>query len=177
MKVLVLVGSLRADSLNSKLAKNFGEIIGRDKEISVEYQYADFPAFNSDEYENAPKSVAEFREKLESADGVLIVSPEYNRSLPGNVKNTLDWSGWMVKNYWGDKKVAISGASMGTGGTMSMQYDLRKVLGFIGAKIMTNPEFFGIKAQEYFTENGELKDEEKPFAEEFAKNVVDYFKK
>ena len=169
-KILFIVGSLRADSLNAKLAQNLAKLVDGE----TDFAGVDLPIMNADIYKDAPASVNELREKISAADGVVIVSPEYNRSIAGGTKNMLDWTTWMWGgNVWKDKKVAITGASSGQLGTALAQYETQKILEFVGAKVMHQPEFMLSFAAKQFDKNGEFVAAEVYF----AKGYMDMFAK
>ena len=142
MKILAVVGSLRRKSYNRALAVKAGEIIGDRAEFEI-LDYSGVPFFNEDLEFPAPKAVAEIREKIASADGIWFFSPEYNHTLPGTLKNLIDWLSRSVSkgapSVLAGKKVAISGASGGMSGTVNMQDHLVAVLSFLDMKIMNVP--------------------------------------
>ena len=176
MKILFIVGSLRKDSFNGLLAKNLAKIAAKNG-IETELTDVNLPIFNQDEYKTPDSRVTSFREKITSADGVIIVSPEYNRSIPGPVKNALDWTAWQVENFWKDKRTALAGATPSMLGTALAQTDLRKVLNFVGAKIMAQPELFVAFAAKQFDQDGNVSPEEEAFltnwVESFAKFIAE----
>ena len=126
MKFVAIVGSLRIDSYNLKFAHVIKERYKADHDIEI-IRLNDLPLFNEDIEKEPPSSVLEFKEKIKRADSVIIVTPEYNHSIPGVVKNALDWCS-RVDRVLVDKPIMIIGASNGNVGTARCQADIRKVL-------------------------------------------------
>ena len=110
-KVLVIVGSLREGSLNAKLAG----VLEKLAEGRLEFEYADLtdlPLYNDDLWSDVPEAVTRLKASVEAADGVLFVTPEYNRTFPGLIANVIHWASRPYgKNSWGGKPVAITGTS------------------------------------------------------------------
>lgn len=158
-RIAVVVGSLREDSINKKLAKNIEELAPE----GVEFTHVDInlPLFNQDFSEDKYPAVAQAAKKIiEDADGVLFVTPEYNRSLPGPVKNAIDWlSRPWGKNSFDGKPTGVIGASIGPVGTAVAQADLRHILGFLNAPQLGQPEIYLANASDLFDEGGSLTDE------------------
>ena len=160
MKVLGISGSLRRDSYNTKLLRAAEELLP----AGVEYErwdgLKDIPPFNEDDdFEPAPPAVTELRNAIGEADAVLIATPEYNSSIPGVLKNALDWvSRPIVTNTLRNKPVAVVGASTGAFGAVWAQAALRKVLAAIGARIVDAEVAVG-HAPTRFDANGRLEDE------------------
>lgn len=173
MKILFMVGSLRKESLNRKLAENLAEI-AKNSGAEIAFADLDLPIFNADNYQNCDPKIEKLREEIAAADGIFIVSPEYNRAISAVAKNALDWTGWMVENSWNGKKVALAGVSTGQNGSAFAQYDLRKILTFVGAKVMNQPEFMLSFAEKKFDENGRLIREKAGFAEDFVENFAKF---
>ncbi|HEY4133988.1 MAG TPA: NAD(P)H-dependent oxidoreductase [Alphaproteobacteria bacterium] len=139
--IALLIGSLRKDSMNRKFAKALEKLAGdrlKFQEISI-----DLPAFNQDQESDPPALVATLRTQVLAADGVLIVTPEYNRSIPGLVKNALDWGSRPYgKNVWANKPVATCGASGGAIGSALAQAHLRNVLAYLDMPTLLQPEVY-----------------------------------
>ena len=160
MKVLGISGSLRRDSYNTKLLRAAEELLP----AGVEYErwdgLKDIPPINEDDdFEPAPAAVTELRNAIGEADAVLIATPEYNSSIPGVLKNALDWvSRPIVTNTLRNKPVAVVGASTGAFGAVWAQGELRKVLGAIGARVVDAEVAVG-HAPTRFDEDGRLEDE------------------
>jgi len=157
-KIAVFVGSLRKQSFNKSLALTLEKLAGD----AVEFEYVDtnLPLFNQDEEANYPAVAQKGKDIVEAADGVLFVTPEFNRGMPGVLKNAVDW----VSRPWGHnsfagKPVAITGASVGPVGTALAQYSLRQTMTYLDVKLMGSPELMLGGASEAFDENGVLTDE------------------
>ncbi len=154
MKIGIIVGSLREQSYNAKLARAIADRLPNGTE--VEWISADVPLFSADLESETPESVRRAVEQVNASDAVIIVSPEYNRSFSGVVKNLLDWLSRESVGYPLDKKLgAIAGASDGQIGTAVMQSHLRPVLAHIGMDVIPLPEVF-ISVPSRMSESGEL---------------------
>lgn len=126
----------------------------------------DIPFYDEDlRAKGEPASVTRLKGQIRSADAVLIASPEYNFSIPGVLKNALDWVSRPPEPPFDGKVVALMGASMGMGGTSRVQYDIRKVMVFLNAFVVNKPEVFIREAQNKFDADGKLVDEQ-------ARNVI-----
>ncbi len=160
--ILAISGSLRRESVTMRVLKAFGERAPRD----VEFRVADIsklPVYNQDLELPEPDFLLEFKEQIKSADGILFVTPEHNRSLPSVLKNALDWASrpQAKPGYgtWGNKPAAIAGVTpYGLGAFGAVQH-LRQVLTFLNMPTMQQPEFYLSNAGEKFDENGKLIDE------------------
>jgi chromate reductase, NAD(P)H dehydrogenase (quinone) len=118
------------------------------------------PVYNDDVREQGlPQSVAYLEEQIAKADAVLISTPEYNYTIPGMLKNAIDWVSKAPVQPFRHKPVAIMGGSMGAIGTARAQYDLRKVLAFLDAHVLNQPEIMIAVAQTKFDADGNLTDE------------------
>jgi chromate reductase len=117
------------------------------------------PPFNQDDENQPPQRVREFKRKIAEADAILIVTPEYNYSVPGVLKNAIDWASRPYEdNVWNGKPVGIMGASMGMLGTGRAQYHLRQMFVFLNMFPLNQPEVMIAHAIEKFDEHGNLKD-------------------
>jgi chromate reductase len=137
MRVLGLSGSLRRDSHNTRLLRAAGGLLGPDADLVVFDGLAAIPPFNEDEELNPPPSVLALKDAIAGADAVLVSTPEYNHSLPGALKNALDWvSRPRATTPLEGKPAAVIGASTGMFGAVWAQAEARKVLGAIGARVV-----------------------------------------
>lgn len=138
MKVLAISGSLRADSLNTKLLKAAGELVDGEIEFEVWDGLKAVPPYDEDDEAGAPPiAVARLRSAIAGADAVLFATPEYNASIPGQLKNALDWvSRPMATNPLRNVPVAVIGASPGAFGAVWAQAELKKVVALIGARVI-----------------------------------------
>jgi len=142
LDIVGLCGSLRAGSLNRMALKLAGASMPPSMKLDT-VEWREVPLFDGDVLaQGLPPPVAALRERIRRADGVLIVTPEYNFSVPGGLKNVLDWLSRGDDQPWAFKPVAIVTASPGPVGGARVQYDLRKVMLFLNALVLTKPEVF-----------------------------------
>lgn len=169
--VAVIVGSLRKESINLKLARAL-TLLGKDKFNANFVRIDDLPLYNQDLEANFPANVSRMKQEIEQADAILIVSPEYNRSIPGALKNAFDWSSrpWQ-KNSFAGKTVAIIGASSAIG-TACAQQHLRPILGYLDARVMGQPEAYINFKKDMIDEHGVINDES---SKKFLQAYVDAF--
>jgi chromate reductase, NAD(P)H dehydrogenase (quinone) len=162
MRVLGICGSLRRDSLNSKLLRAAGELIEAEGlEFVVFDGLKDVPPYDADDdTADAPAAVARLRDELAGADGFLFATPEYNSSIPGVLKNAVDWASRPLKtNPLRNKPAAVIGASTGMFGAVWAQEELRKVLGSTGARVVEGEVAVG-HAADRFDADGHLDDDD-----------------
>lgn len=159
LKILGFSGSLRKNSYNSSALR----AAQASAPAGVQFEIASLigiPPFNEDEEANPPKAVLEFREKIRTADAILIATPEYNYSMPGVLKNAIDWASRPYgKGALTGKPAAIMGASMGMLGTARAQYDLRKICVFLNLYVLNQPEVMIPFASKIFDDKGNLTDD------------------
>jgi chromate reductase, NAD(P)H dehydrogenase (quinone) len=138
MKVLALSGSLRRDSYNAKLLHAAGRLLPEGAELELWDRLKEVPPYDEDDdVEPAPAAVAALRGAIAGADALLIATPEYNSSIPGQLKNAFDWvSRPLAKNPLRGKPVAVVGASTGAFGAVWSQAELRKVLAAMGGRVV-----------------------------------------
>lgn len=160
MKILGVSGSLRRDSYNSKLLVSASELLPDGIELELWDGLKDVPPFDEDDEAGpAPAAVERMRSAIAGADAVLFATPEYNASVPGQLKNALDWvSRPMTTTPLRNKPVAVVGASKGAFGAVWAQAELRKVLATIGARVVDAELAVG-HAHERCDEEGRLADE------------------
>jgi chromate reductase, NAD(P)H dehydrogenase (quinone) len=161
MKVLGISGSLRRDSHNTNLLRAAAELVDGDTELELWDGLKAVPPYDADDdVAEAPTAVAELRDAIAGADAVLFATPEYNSSIPGQLKNALDWvSRPLATNPLRNKPVAVVGASTGAFGAVWSQAELRKVLAAIGARVL-ECEVACRHAAAGFDEHGRLVDGE-----------------
>jgi chromate reductase, NAD(P)H dehydrogenase (quinone) len=161
VKILGISGSLRVDSYNTKLLRAAAELLPRDVELDLWTGLKAVPPYDEDDdVQPAPAAVADLRAAIASADAVLFATPEYNASIPGVLKNALDWVSRPLKsNPLRSKPVAVVGASTGAFGAVWSQAELRKVLASIGARVVEGDVAVG-HAPSRFDEHGRLVDEQ-----------------
>lgn len=157
-KILGFAGSLRKDSYNRALLRAAQKLVPAGVEMEI-FELGDFPLYNEDIESSLPPVVAAFKEKMVQADAVLMVTPEYNYSISGVLKNAIDWASRPYgSNSFDGKAVAIMGATSGTLGTARAQYHLRQMCVFLNAYVLNRPEVMVSSAADKF-KGGELVDE------------------
>jgi len=168
-KVAVIVGSLRKDSMNLKLAKALAKL-GQSHFDMKFVQIGDLPLFSQDLENPMPPQVARLKKEIEEADGVIFVTPEYNRGMPGPLKNAIDWASRPYgKNSFARKPAALCGASPGAIGTACSQHNLRPTLDYLDVVLMGQPEvYFQFKEGAIDAEGTIASDETKKFLQKFV---------
>jgi chromate reductase, NAD(P)H dehydrogenase (quinone) len=141
-KIAIVVGSIRKDSINRKLAKALIKLAPKDFECEL-VRIDDLPVYSQDHDQNPPEQVVRVKTQIAAANALLFVTPEHNRSLPTALKNVLDWvSRPYGKNLWAGKPAGIVGASLGAVGTAVAQGHLRIVLGYLDVPTLGQPEVY-----------------------------------
>lgn len=161
MRILGISGSLRRESYNTKLLRAAEELLPPDAELVLFDGLEAVPPYNEDrDNADAPLGAVRLREAIGEADAVLFATPEYNGSVPGQLKNAVDWASrpHRAAVLWG-KPVAVVGASAGMYGAVWAQADLRKILGVAGARVAEAEVAVG-RASSRFDADGRLVDEE-----------------
>jgi chromate reductase len=158
--VLGFSGSLRRGSYNTALLRAAAEL-APDGMVLETFDLAPIPLYNEDirTEDGFPEVVAAFRARIAAADALLIVTPEYNHSIPGVLKNALDWASRPPDRPLNEKPAAIMGASTSAGGTTRAQEHLRQVLAFLNVHPLNKPEVLVARANEKFDAEGRLVDE------------------
>src|SRR5436190_6664208 len=161
MKILAISGSVRDDSYNTKLLRAAAELVDEEVEIDLyDGLKAVSPYDEDDDLDPAPAAVSRLREAIAGADGILFATPEYNSSIPGQLKNAIDWASRpLATNPLRNKPVAVIGSSTGMFGAVWAQAELRKVLAATGARVAEAEVAVG-HAQTRFDEEGRLVDDE-----------------
>jgi chromate reductase len=159
VKILGISGSLRSQSHNTNLLRAAAELLPPGVELELWDGLKEVPPYDQDDdVQPAPQPVAALRGAIAGADAVLFATPEYNSSVPGVLKNALDWVSRPLKtNALRNKPVAVVGASTGAFGAVWSQAELRKVLAAIGARVVEGDLAVG-HAPSRFDENGRLTD-------------------
>lgn len=159
IRILGISGSLRKGSFNSALLRAAAEVAPADVLIEIADLGA-VPLYNEDMHQQGfPSPVAELRRQVATADAILIATPEYNYSVPGVLKNAIDWVSRPPDQPFDGKPLAIMGASPGGGGTMRSQYHLRQVCVFLNLLPLNKPEVFVSRAHEKIDATGKLTDD------------------
>ena len=157
--IALVIGSLRRDSINRKIALYIQSIAPSSWQIT-EVQIGDLPVYNQDFDNESIAAYDRVRQQLQSADAVLFVTPEHNRSIPAALKNLLDVASRPAgKGVWAGKRAAVVCASPSTYGGLSSGLHLRQVLESLGVTVMISPEVFLSKAFDLFNQQGEFDNE------------------
>jgi len=157
--ILGFAGSLRKQSYNRALLLAAHEMVPDNATLEI-FDLEGIPPFNQDLEQQPPEKVKEFKARIRAADAILIVTPEYNYSIPGVLKNAIDWASRPYgDNAFEGKPVAVMGASIGMLGTARAQYDLRRSFIFLNMYPMNQPEVMVPFAQDKIDDNGRVKDE------------------
>jgi len=157
--ILGFAGSLRKDSYNKALLRTAAELLPKEVELEI-FDIEGIPLYNQDlEYE-MPAKVKEFKAKIRAVDAILVATPEYNYSVPGVLKNAIDWASRPPgDNSFDGKPVAVMSASTGMLGGARAQYHLRQVFVTLNMHPINKPEVIVPFAKDKFNENGQLKDD------------------
>ena len=147
MKTLVLIGGISRDSLNKRFYNEMVKHYAGKLSFST-FEIERLPHYSQDIEGEPPAVVDEFKSMIREAHAVLLLTPEYNRSFPGVLKNAIDWGSrpW-GQNLWSGKPAAIMGLSIGSIGTYGAQNQLKTVCSFLNMHIMNQPEFYGVASQ------------------------------
>jgi chromate reductase len=162
MRILGISGSLRAESHNTALLRAAAELLPPGAELEIWDGLKRVPPYDQDDdTEPAPRGARELRAAIADADALLIATPEYNSSLPGQLKNALDWASRPIESaVLRNKPVAVIGASAGMFGAVWAQAELRKVLAATGARVVGDEEVPVAHADTAFDSDGRLNSEE-----------------
>ena len=158
-KIAILVGSLRKDSINLKVAKSLCAMAHERLDCSI-VPIGELPLYNQESDSDPPEQYERFREAIGAADGVLFVTPEYNRGVPGVLKNAIDvGSRPYGKSVWNQKPAAIVSASPGSIGGFGANHQVRQACVFLNMPVMQHPEaYLGHVNDDSFDADGCLKD-------------------
>jgi chromate reductase len=159
VRILGIAGSLRRESYNRAALRAATELVPEGATLET-FELDGIPGFNQDEEQSPPAKVLELKKRIREADAILIVTPEYNYSIPGVLKNAIDWASRPYgDSAWNGKPAAIMGASVGTIGTARAQYHLRQMMVFLNMFPINQPEVMIGNASERFDADGNLTDE------------------
>jgi len=175
IRILGIAGSLRKASFNRGVLRGAAELVPEGTSIEI-FELDGIPGFNQDEEQNPPDKVAELKRKIREADAILFVTPEYNYSVPGVLKNAIDWASRPYgDSAWSGKPAAIMGASVGAIGTARAQYHLRQMMVFLNMFPINQPEVMIGNASDKFDDQGNLTDETtKAFIRQLTQNLIDW---
>jgi chromate reductase, NAD(P)H dehydrogenase (quinone) len=175
IRILGIAGSLRRESYNRAALRAATELVPEGASIEI-FELDGIPAFNEDDEQNPPAKVVELKRRIREADAILIVTPEYNYSVPGVLKNAIDWASRPYgDSAWNGKPAAIMGASVGTIGTARAQYHLRQIFVFLNMFPINQPEVMIGNASKRFDAAGNLTDDTtKDFIRQLLQSLVNW---
>lgn len=178
VQILGVAGSLRAESWNKKLLAAAAKLLPEGA-VMTTFDLAEIPLYNEDvRAKGYPESVAAFRAAIAACDALVIATPEYNYSIPGVLKNALDWASRPPSPPFAGKVAATLGASPGMHGTVRGQNHLKEVLRGLGCIVQPRPEVYVGNAPERFNAEGELSNEDTAkFVRELMANTVSLARK
>ncbi len=158
IRILGIVGSLRRDSYNLLALRAAQQMVPHGAVLEL-IDLRGIPVFNQDKEKTPPTPVLELKRRVQAADGILFATPEYNYSIPGGLKNAIDWiSRPYGESAWRGKPTAVMGASIGGGGTSHAQVHLRQVLVGLNMQLVTDVDVMIGNATQRFDEDGKLTD-------------------
>ena len=168
-------GSLRRNSYNRSALRAAQQLVPPDATLEV-FELDGIPVFSEDEERQPPAKVVELKKRIREADAVLFVTPEYNYSIPGGLKNAIDWASRPYgDSAWTGKPAAIMGASIGALGTARAQYHLRQVFVFLNMHALNQPEVMIANASQNFDGEGNLTNETtKTLIRQLLSNLVSW---
>ena len=170
-RIAVVVGSLRKDSFNRTLADRLVERAPDSLALHA-VEIGDLPLYNQDDDASPHPNVVRFKREIEQADGVLFVTPEYNRSISGVLKNALDHASRPYgESVWAGKPAGVAGVSVGAIGTAAAQQHLRTILAYLDMPTLGQPEMF-LKADAVFDDAGALRDDSTAFIDTWLKRYA-----
>jgi len=177
ISIAVIVGSLRRDSFNRKLADGLAKLAPTGVTFK-QLQIGDLPLYNQDDDASPAESVKRLKKEISAASGLLFVTPEYNRSIPGVLKNALDHASRPYgQSAWAGKPAGVIGASVGPIGTSLAQQHLRNVLAYLDVPTLGQPEAF-IQAKEgLFNPDGSIGEASSKFLQGWMDKYVAWVKK
>ena len=175
LKILGFAGSLRAGSYNKALLRAAIELLPKGVSLEI-FEIEGIPPFNQDIEKDMPTKIREFKSKIREADAILIATPEYNYSVPGVLKNAIDWASRPYgDNAFEGKPAAIMSASVGMLGGARAQYHLRQIFVFLNMYPINGPEVILSFSQDKFDANGKLTDENtKKCLRHLLQNLADW---
>ena len=176
-QIAVLVGSLRRDSFNRKLATAMAELAPADF-VFQQLQIDDLPLYNQDDDAGQAASVKRLKTELTEAHGLMFVTPEYNRSIPGVLKNAIDHASRPYgQSAWAGKPAGVLGVSVGTIGTALAQQHLRTILAYLDVPTLGQPEAFIQAKDDLFTPDGGVGAGSRAFLQDWMDHYVAWIKK
>ncbi len=171
-RIAIVIGSLRRDSFNRKLAGAVMRLAPPELTFK-QSQIGDLPLYNQDDDGNPAESVKRLKSEITNAHGLLFVTPEYNRAMPGVLKNAIDHASRPYgENAWAGKPAGVMGASIGAPGTAMAQQHLRNTLAYLDVPTLGQPEAFIHVKEGLFDENGDIGNED---TRKFLQNWMDHY--
>ena len=165
-RILTLVGGISQGSLNKKLFRILEASFAEEAEF-IAFDISKLPFFSQDLEQEPPDIVTAFKEEIREAVAVLFITPEYNHSIPGVLKNAIDWGSRPYgMNLWDKIPAAMIGTSAGNLGTYGAQLHLRQVLSYLNMRVMNQPEFY-LNGSKAFSEDGTLDEKSLGFVQKF----------
>ncbi len=176
-KIAVLVGSIRRESFNRKLAHAMAMLAPSDFTFE-QVQIDDLPLYNQDDDVHQAMSVLRLKAEIQKAQGLLFITPEYNRSIPGVLKNAIDHGSRPYgKSAWAGKPAGVLGVSVGALGTALAQQHLRNILAYLDVQTLGQPEAFIQTKDELFASDGAIGEASKEFLQNWMDHYVAWIKK
>jgi chromate reductase len=176
-QIAVLVGSLRHDSFNRKLASAIAKLAPSEFSFR-QVQIGDLPLYNQDDDANPAESVKRLKNEIKNAQGLLFVTPEYNRSIPGVLKNAIDHASRPYgQSAWAGKPAGVLGASPGAMGTALAQQHLRNILAHLDMPTLGQPEAFIHAKEGLFDEAGNIGADNNKFMQNWMDKYVAWVKR
>ena len=175
-QIAVVVGSLRHDSYNRRLATAVSRLAPSDF-LFAQVEIGDLPLYNQDDDAAPADSVSRLKSEISAAQGLLFVTPEYNRSLPGVLKNAIDHASRPYgQNAWAGKPAGVLGASVGAIGTAMAQQHLRNILAYLDVPTLGQPEAFIHAKEGLFDEAGNIGEGSRKFLQSWVDRYVAWVK-
>lgn len=176
-QIAVVVGSLRKDSFNRKLASAIAKLAPSEFSFK-QVQIGDLPLYNQDDDTNQAESVKRLKTEIAASQGLLFVTPEYNRSIPGVLKNAIDNASRPYgQSAWAGKPAGVMGISVGAIGTAMAQQHLRNVLAYLDVPTLGQPEVFLQAKDGLFDDGGNIGVDSKKFLQKWMDQYVAWVKK
>jgi chromate reductase len=177
LRIAVVVGSLRRDSFNRRLADALAKLMPADVQLD-RVEIGDLPPYNQDEEQQPTAAVTRLKDQVRAADGVIFVTPEYNRSIPGVLKNAIDHGSRPYgQSVWAKKPAGVIGMSVGAIGTSLAQQHLRNVLAYLDMPTLGQPEAFLQHKDDTFQADGRLNDSVAKFVGGWVSAYVEFVKR
>lgn len=178
IRILGIAGSLRRESYNRAALRAATQLVPEGATIEI-FEIDGLPGFNQDDEQNPPAKIVELKKLIREVDAILFVTPEYNYSVPGVLKNAIDWASRPYgDNAWNGKPAAIMGASIGAIATARAQYHLRQMMVFLNMFPLNQPEVMIGNAQDRFDSQGNLTDDvTKDLIRQLLQNLIEWTRK